>query len=109
MFAIDDVRLIRDQLIKIKRSSYFEKPLIDHSASLIQLIDYIDQNEANLPPQIMMEVRRILFSEQMFLSGSVSGEVPYEVVYSLKLALSDWGHNNDVITTALLDEQNFYF
>ncbi|MBY2913967.1 hypothetical protein HF206_07510 [Rhizobium leguminosarum] len=109
MFAIDDIRLIKDQLIKIKRSSYFERPLLDHSESLIKLIDFIDQNEAAVPPQIMMEVRRILFSEQMFLSGSVSGEVPYEVVFSLKLALADWGHTTDLITTALLDEQNFYF
>lgn len=109
MFAIDDISLIKDQLIKIKRSSYFEKPLLDHSEALLQLIDHIDQNESSIPPQIMMEVRRILFSEQMFLSGSVSGEVPYEVVYSLKLALSEWGHTTDIITTALLDDQNFYF
>ncbi|RDJ18363.1 hypothetical protein B5K05_01340 [Rhizobium phaseoli] len=109
MFAIDDIRLIKDQLIKIKRSSYFEKPLLEHSKSLISLIEHIDQNESAIDPRIMMEVRRILFSEQMFLSGSVSGEVPYEVVYSLKQALSDWGHQNDLITTALLDDQNFYF
>ncbi|QND48917.1 hypothetical protein HB780_25510 [Rhizobium lusitanum] len=109
MFAIDDLCLIRDQLVKIKRSSYFERPLLDHSDSLISLIDYINQNEATISSPIIMEVRRILFSEQMFLSGSVSGEVPYEVVFSLKLALADWGHKNDIITTALLDDQNFYF
>lgn len=109
MFAVDDLRLIRDQLVKIRRSSYFERPLLDHSDSLINLIDYIDQNESAIPAPIIMEIRRILFDEQMFLSGSVSGEVPYEVVFCLKLALADWGHNSDVITTALLDDQNFYF
>ncbi|NTH43007.1 hypothetical protein G6K98_00015 [Agrobacterium rhizogenes] len=109
MFAVDDLRLIRDQLVKIRRSSYFERPLLDHSDSLITLIDYVDQNELAIPAPIIMEIRRILFSEQMFLSGSVSGEVPYEVVFSLKLALGDWGHKSDIITTALLDDQNFYF
>lgn len=35
--------------------------------------------------------------------------MPYEVVYALRLAMDEWGAKKYVITTALLDEQQYYF
>lgn len=41
--------------------------------------------------------------------GSTSKTIPYELVYSLTNALKDWHNGNTLITTALIDECNFYF
>lgn len=53
-----------------------------------------------------------MWSASRFLAGSISKEIPYEVAYSLELALKDWLPNPDrpyAITTALLDEPQYYF
>lgn len=53
-----------------------------------------------------------VWSASRFLAGSISKEIPYEVAYSLESALKDWLPNPDIpyaITTALLDEPQYYF
>ncbi|MBI3771502.1 MAG: hypothetical protein HY272_02190 [Gammaproteobacteria bacterium] len=44
-----------------------------------------------------------------FLAGSTSKEIPYEVVYGLEAALSDWSSRDFIITTAIIQEQNYFF
>lgn len=52
-----------------------------------------------------------LWTATQYLSGSVSREVPYEIVYGLELALADWmpGQPKHIVTTAFLAEQNYLF
>lgn len=36
-------------------------------------------------------------------------QIPYEVVYAIEKAAKDWGTSNILITTAIIQEANFYF
>jgi len=62
-----------------------------------------------VPDDLSRRIAYIVWSAAKYLSGSTSKEIPYEVVYSLRNALSDWISGNCVITTALLEDQNYYF
>lgn len=44
-----------------------------------------------------------------FLSGSTSKKIPYEIVHCLSVILEDWSRKKAIITTALIQEKNFYF
>ncbi|WP_341232032.1 hypothetical protein [uncultured Methylophaga sp.] len=68
----------------------------------IKQYDHIDKN-------IIQALRDVVWQASRFLSGSTSNETPYEAVESISLALTDWLAKDCVITTALIDDRNFYF
>lgn len=66
---------------------------------------------ATLDPAVTAELTLELWTATQYLSGSVSREVPYEIVYGLELALADWmpDQPKHIVTTAFLAEQNYMF
>lgn len=50
-----------------------------------------------------------IWTASKFLSGSTSKKIPYEIVHCLNMALKSWTHKNALITTALIQDKNFYF
>ena len=50
-----------------------------------------------------------IWTASKFLSGSTSKKIPYEIAHCLKVALASWGYKNALITTALIQDKNFYF
>ena len=52
---------------------------------------------------------RGIWQSVRFLSGSTTKRIPYEVTYALHRALADWTNDSVIVTTALLEEPNYYF
>ncbi len=50
-----------------------------------------------------------IWTANKYLVGSTSKTIPYELVYALTTALEDWSSGNNLVTTALTDDFNFYF
>jgi len=44
-----------------------------------------------------------------FLTGSTAKQIPYEVVYAIQEAVREWGTTNLLVTTAIVQDANFYF
>lgn len=104
-----DLRLLRDQLKELRRTPYFAKHLDSYLDNLIEITeDAISQAKA-LPTELTWYLSRRIWSATQFLYGSTTKEVPYEVVYALTTALRDWSTREFAITTALVDEANYYF
>lgn len=76
---------------------------------MIKLVETTVSDYDNIDDQTLREIRRLVWQASQFLSGSSSNEVPYEVVGSLSIALNEWVGDGPVISTALLDSQDFYF
>jgi hypothetical protein len=67
---------------------------------------------ASVPEPVARRIASRIWVATKFLTGSASRDIPYEIVYGLKLALDDWKPTSVrrlAITTALLDDSNFYF
>jgi len=64
-----------------------------------------------LAPELTRALTMQVWSASRYLAGSVSREIPYEVVYGLDLALSDWlaSPPKYIVTTAFLAEPNYHF
>lgn len=54
-------------------------------------------------------ITTLVWRAVQFLSGSTTKRIPYEVAFALQSALSNWSKQPVVLTTALLDEPNYYF
>ncbi len=50
-----------------------------------------------------------IWTASKFLSGSTSKKIPYEIVHCLNMTLKSWTQKNALITTALIQDKNFYF
>jgi hypothetical protein len=74
--------------------------------------DQLLANFSSVPDPVSRQIAARIWVAAKFLAGSVSREIPYEIVYGLKLALDDWklaSPRKLAITTALLDDRTFYF
>lgn len=67
------------------------------------------QDYSNIPAKITSKICTIIWNASKYLRGSVSTEIPYEVEYSLSLALKDWVTHKCVISTALLNDRHYHF
>lgn len=74
--------------------------MIDH------ILSYPDSPDTE---PLFHEISRELWSTTQYISGSALKTVPYEIVYALQIALKDWSSRNFIITTAIIDERNYYF
>ena len=109
LFTHNDLRLIDGRLEQLQHAPYFHEGLRHYLSDLRALIAQLQR--ANLPPQLAVQLTTLIWRALRYLSGSVSREIPYEVVYGLDLALRDWVPQppNYVITTGFLAEPNYHF
>lgn len=110
MHPQDDLLLIKEQLERLTEMTYFDNALRHYSSDVIRLIDHLVEKIDHMPREIVAKVHRNIWVAHQHLSGSISRETPYEVVFALTCALRDWDNQADlIVTTALIDEPNFFF
>jgi len=100
---------LRDSLVDLTTTPYFNKNLNDYAKGIVEVINYVLQEYDSLSPQITSDICNKIWFASKYLRGSVSTEIPYEVEYSLSLALSDWLSEQCVISTALLNDRDYHF
>ncbi len=103
---------MRDQLGDLARTPYFRSTLNLHLQQLREVVNRLLNKYHEIPPEVARSISIEVWSASKFLAGSVSKEIPYEVAFSLEQALQDWLPNPEqpyAVTTALLDEQQYYF
>lgn len=100
---------MRNSLVDLTSTPYFNKNLNTYARGVIEVINYILQEYSTIAPPIASQVRDTLWNATKYLRGSISTEIPYEVEYSLNIALNDWLKNQTVIATALMDDMAYHF
>lgn len=101
--------LLRDSLVELTSTPYFNRNLNEYAKGIVEVISYVLQNYSTLSPIITANIADIIWNASKYLRGSVSTEIPYEVEYSLNLALNDWVNDKCVISTALLNDRDYHF
>jgi hypothetical protein len=109
MRAYLDLNLLGEELKSLIETSFFGTRLREYCRQLTSVIDDI-QNVDPRPPEIVFsQVANAIWEACTFLKGSISREIPFEVVYCLETALRDWEQRPAIITTALLERKDFFF
>lgn len=111
MLLRSNLRLLLAQLDGLTDAPYFSSELDKYIhelrevlACLLERLEAADINK-EIARHIAHEVWRLI----QFLTGSTTKQIPYEVVYAIDKAAKDWGKKDLLITTAIVQEANFYF
>ncbi len=111
LFIRNDLRLLDARLEQLYQAPFFREGLRDYIGQMRLVVERLNERRQALPEEIVLNLARQVWSATRYLAGSVSREIPYEVVYGLDLALSDWVASPPkyIVTTAFLAEQNYHF
>jgi len=107
----NDLRLLETRLTSLQHAPFFNEGVKEYLSKTRDVVSALQARIDSLDPGVTGLIGAQLWTATQYLSGSVSREVPYEVVYGLELALDDWmaGQSKHVVTTAFLAEQNYMF
>lgn len=100
--------MLHGQLAELSRTPYFNPSLKQYLDKLVSLIEIFISEYNKIPEVAAREVSRAIWAGSKFFTGSTSKKIPYEVVYALRHVLTDISKENCVITTALLEEQEYF-
>ncbi len=75
----------------------------------MQVTNTLIQEYPSTPTEVSKNLLESIWTASKYLIGSTTKTIPYELVYALSTALRDWNIGNNIVTTALIDEFNFYF
>ncbi len=98
--------LVEQKLSSLVDTPYFSPKLRQHVRQLLSVAQAIrTKNNPTLTADIGSQLWRAI----QYLDGSTTRLLPYEVVYCLEVALKEWVDEKYLITTAIIQEMNFYF
>lgn len=113
MLLKSNLRLLLAQLDGLAETPYFSSDLDQYinelRAVLAELLSRLESRPPMVDQNLAQSIAREVWRLTQFLTGSTAKQIPYEVVYAIQNAAKDWRTNNLLITTAIIQEANFYF
>lgn len=103
-----DLHIIRQGLQQLNDSTYFEQRLHEFTSRLIAAIDHVIENPHKYDSAIERRFAENMRLVHAYLSGSTNNEIPFEVVYCLRNALSDWRSKETLIITQLTEDHGYH-
>lgn len=113
MLLKSNLRLLLAQLERLAETSYFSSRLdtyIDELRGVAsELISRLEAQPASINDGLGRFLADEIWNLTQFLTGSTTKQVPYEVVYAVERAASAWTNKDLLVTTAIIQESNFFF
>lgn len=91
------------QLDELEAAPFFNPSLDQYVTELSRAVKELLSRYDTVPKPVCLSLLEGIWAATKFLVGSISKTIPYEFVYSLTKALSDWSTERNLITTALSD------
>ena len=96
-------------MLDLSRTPYLSDQLDKYVRDLVKTVDRVLKKYDKLPPNVTRAILTQIWSATKYLIGSTSKEIPYEIVYALDLARAEWKKKECLITTALVDDQQYHY
>ena len=113
MLLKSNLRLLLSQLDGLAETPYFSSGLDEYlqqlRAVLGTLLSRLSETPATINAEVATFIGNHVWALTQFLTGSTTKQIPYEVVYAIERAASEWTSKKLLITTAIVQEANFYF
>jgi hypothetical protein len=113
MLLKSNLRLLLNQLENLSETPYFSSDLDAYirelSVVLKTLLEKLQTSPTSINDNVAHAIQNHVWQLTQFLTGSTTKRIPYEVTYAIQKAASEWSSNKLLITTAIIQEANFYF
>jgi hypothetical protein len=109
LFIKNELHLLRENINALSESYFFNSSITDYLLRCQNLIDDVLSSYDTIPSKLSSHISQIIWQSIKYISGSTSNKIPYEIVYALESALTDWTDEDHIICTALLDDRDFHF
>ncbi len=113
MLLKSNLRLLLAQLDGLAETPYFSSELDNYIKKIREVLNELLSRLEDRPLKVDLNIARSITNQlwrlTQFLTGSTAKKIPYEVVFAIEKAAKDWKIDNLLITTAIIQEANFYF
>lgn len=113
MLLKSNLRLLLSQLDGLAETPYFSQGLDEYLEQLRLVLQALLSKLGQAPAAINTDVATFIANHvwelTQFLTGSTTKQIPYEVVFAIERAACEWTSKKLLITTAIIQEANFYF
>lgn len=111
-----NLQLLDGKLQGLRDTAYFDHRVLRYVTALRDIIAQLSNPALNLDPELRAFIGSQVWNATEFIAGSAPRLQPYEMVYGLQRAVSEWygaqrhgGVKPPLIVTSLVQEPNFYF
>lgn len=108
MVPQDYLQLLEAELKELVGAPYFKGEVKTHAEEAEAVLQEVIRRSGEFPPPILGQCAQALHQSARFLRGSAINQLPYEMSFALELALSDCISPQPIVTTALLEEGDFF-
>jgi len=108
-----NLRLLLAQLEQLAETPYFstrfEAYISELSDVIVRLLERLQSVDNPINLELAATLADHIWFLTRFLTGSTTKQIPYEVTFAIERAVKEWTDRELLITTAILQESNFYF
>ncbi len=104
-----DLALLRDALVRLEETTYFNSQLHEFTQKLVAVIGHVLDSRSTYSAETIFKFATLVRTAHRYLEGSTTKDAPYEIEYCLKTLLPSWVKRDAIITTALTADTDFHF
>lgn len=103
-----NLHILAKRFTQLSRSAYFDSAFKEFSQSTVGAINHVIANLAHYPEDVVRQFEAHVWRVMQFVRGSRSSDAPHETQFVLRKALSEWIPISALISSAALEELNFF-
>jgi hypothetical protein len=103
-----NLHILAKRFTQLSRSAFFDPAFRQFAQRTIDAIYHVLENQARYPDDVVRQFEGQVWRVTQFVSGSRSKDAPHETQYVLKKALRDWISKEVLVSSAALEEFNFF-
>lgn len=103
-----NLHILAKRYTQLSRSAFFDPAFREFAHRTAEAINHVIENEANYPDDVVRQFEAHVWRVMQFVRGSRSNDAPYETQYVLRKVLKEWIPDEALISSAALEEFNFF-
>lgn len=110
MLELSNANLLKESIGSLLDSPYFSRFTLDYAKALFAASKVLIDRWDTISRPLREEIVTAMWRTHKYIAGSTSNDIPFEMQHCLAKAIKQWKPNEEIlITTALLQEKDFYF
>jgi len=103
-----NLHILARRYTQLSKSAYFDPAFKDFARRTVDAIQHVLDNARNYPDGVIRQFEQHVWRVMQFVRGSRSNDAPHETQYVLRKALKEWIPEEALISSASLEEFNFF-
>lgn len=103
-----NLHILAKRYTQLSRSAFFDPAFREFANRTVEAINHVIENVGNYPDDVVRQFEAHVWRAMQFVRGSRSNDAPYETQYVLRKALKEWISDDALISSAALEEFNFF-